>query len=326
MDGAELGTWVADFESGVFEASLRARELHGLAAEVPLTVQSAMDPIHPEDQPQVMAALERTIRCEEPFSMEYRIAGPDDGGRWILSEARSFDHNGRKRLYGIVLDITGRKRSEAALLAAHHDLERRVAERTAELEAANAALREGSMRLEWALDASQAGTSKWEFGSPTLEWDNRERALFGFAEDAPVSIADLMERVHADDRKEIYERLAQVIPPGGHEDWNFEFRINHPVLGIRWIAGIGRLWCDATSHNLRIAGINFDITERKQTEQAMREWNQTLERRVAERTLELNQSEARFRQLAEATFEGIAVTEGGDSVGRQRPIRRAPWL
>lgn len=311
VDGAELGTWVADFESGVFEASPRARELHGIAAEVPLTVQSAMDPIHPEDQPKVMAALERTIQSGEPFSLEYRIGGPDGGGRWILSEARSFDHNGRKRLYGIARDITGRKRAEAVLLEAHHVLERRVAERTAELEAANAALREESMRLEWALDASQAGTSKWEFGSPTLEWDNRERALFGFAEDAPVSIDDLMARVHPDDRPEICERMAREIPPGGHDDWNHEFRIHHPVLGIRWIAGIGRISRDDSGQSLRVAGINFDITERKQAEQAMREWNQTLECRVAARTLELNQSEARFRQLAEATFEGIAVTEGG---------------
>ncbi len=35
------------------------------------------------------------------------------------------------------------------------------------------------------------------------------------------------------------------------------------------------------------------------------------EHRVSERTMMLHQSEARFRQLAEATFEGVAVTESG---------------
>jgi PAS domain S-box-containing protein len=54
-----------------------------------------------------------------------------------------------------------------------------------------------------------------------------------------------------------------------------------------------------------------DITERKHTERALREWSVTLEQRVAARTLELHDSEARFRKLAEATFEGIFISEGG---------------
>lgn len=53
-----------------------------------------------------------------------------------------------------------------------------------------------------------------------------------------------------------------------------------------------------------------DITGTKRAEQTLRDWNQTLEVRVAERTMQLQQSDARFRQLAAATFEGIAIIEG----------------
>jgi two-component system sensor kinase FixL len=60
-----------------------------------------------------------------------------------------------------------------------------------------------------------------------------------------------------------------------------------------------------------LAGYTIDVTEQKLAEQTLQQWNQTLERRIAERTADLNQSEARFRQLAEATFEGIAITENG---------------
>ena len=60
-----------------------------------------------------------------------------------------------------------------------------------------------------------------------------------------------------------------------------------------------------------VAGYTIDITERKQAEQTLRNWNQTLARQVAERTQDLQHSEARFRQLAEITFEGIAISEGG---------------
>ena len=46
---------------------------------------------------------------------------------------------------------------------------------------------------------------------------------------------------------------------------------------------------------------------------------QELERLVAERTLEIQDSEARFRQLAEASFEGVAIVDNGILVdGNQR--------
>lgn len=60
-----------------------------------------------------------------------------------------------------------------------------------------------------------------------------------------------------------------------------------------------------------VGGFTIDITVQKQAEEALREWNQSLERRVAERTMELQLGKARFRQLAEATFEGIAIGEEG---------------
>jgi PAS domain S-box-containing protein len=69
----------------------------------------------------------------------------------------------------------------------------------------------------------------------------------------------------------------------------------------------------------------IDITERKQAQKLLTDYNSILEQQVALRTLELQQeiaerkqaeqtlleSETRFRLLAEATFEAIAITEQG---------------
>jgi PAS domain S-box-containing protein len=69
----------------------------------------------------------------------------------------------------------------------------------------------------------------------------------------------------------------------------------------------------------------LDITERKKVEKLLADYNAVLERQVTERTLELQreiaerkqaeqaliESETRFRLLAEATFEAIAITEQG---------------
>jgi PAS domain S-box-containing protein len=56
--------------------------------------------------------------------------------------------------------------------------------------------------------------------------------------------------------------------------------------------------------------VSRDITERKKAEQETLELNQTLERRVAERTAALTTSEARFRALVEHAPEAIVVFDG----------------
>jgi PAS domain S-box-containing protein len=56
--------------------------------------------------------------------------------------------------------------------------------------------------------------------------------------------------------------------------------------------------------------ISRDISERKKAERDLLELNQSLERRVAERTAALTTSEARFRALVEHAPEAIVVFEG----------------
>lgn len=106
--------------------------------------------------------------------------------------------------------------------------------------------------------------------------------------------AEIAAKIDADDRLVVSNREMSKIEEDlyGRHYSSIKFPI---VLGKR----------------ILLAGYTIDVTEQKQASQIMREWNQALEQRVAERTLELQQSKARFRQLAEATFEGIAITEGG---------------
>jgi PAS domain S-box-containing protein len=56
--------------------------------------------------------------------------------------------------------------------------------------------------------------------------------------------------------------------------------------------------------------VSRDITERKKAERELLELNQTLERRVAERTAALSTSEAQFRALVEHAPEAIVVFDG----------------
>jgi PAS domain S-box-containing protein len=75
--------------------------------------------VHPEDLPQVRAALERTARGEaELYEAEYRVRHFDGSWRWVQDRGRVCDHapDGRpRRLVGFLSEITDRVRTEDAL-------------------------------------------------------------------------------------------------------------------------------------------------------------------------------------------------------------------
>ena len=59
------------------------------------------------------------------------------------------------------------------------ELERRVAERTAELEASNARLRESEQRRSLALAAGQMGSWDWDLVTGECQWDDGQYRIFG---------------------------------------------------------------------------------------------------------------------------------------------------
>jgi PAS domain S-box-containing protein len=98
--------------------------------------RSWLEAVHPDDRQRVFeAALAKQMTAT--YDEEYRIIRPDGSMRWIRDRAFPIhDSSGSVcRIAGIADDITERKRAEEALQRAHHELERRVAERTAALQA-----------------------------------------------------------------------------------------------------------------------------------------------------------------------------------------------
>jgi PAS domain S-box-containing protein len=93
----------------------------------------------PEDLETARAGIEEALKSGE-FNGEWRIRRPGDGeARWLSARAKVFfDETGRPvRMIGINSDITERKRAEIEIRKLNDELEERVAQRTAALEAAN---------------------------------------------------------------------------------------------------------------------------------------------------------------------------------------------
>jgi|GEM_PF-5992870 len=101
-----------------------------------------LDAIHPDDREQSLKNVQETINAGEPLRLEHRIRASNGSYRWFLARAEPVrDENGRiVRWFGAATDIHEER-------MAREELERRVAERTAELARANQALRRLPTRM-----------------------------------------------------------------------------------------------------------------------------------------------------------------------------------
>ena len=113
--------------------------LFDIEAGQSLTLEKFIALLHPEDRAAVQKRCERCVSQGADFEMEYRVILKDGGERWLLDKGVTFkDASGRPQyMTGACVDISERKRAELALRGLNETLEERVAERTAELDAAH---------------------------------------------------------------------------------------------------------------------------------------------------------------------------------------------
>lgn len=120
-----------------------------------ITARAALRGVQAEDRLSLAAALTAAVRGEVPLEAEFRLANSRPE-RWIgvRAEMRRGADGQPRRMLGIALDVTNRRRRAQALAEANATLERRVDERTGALADANARLREGEARFRGIFDAT----------------------------------------------------------------------------------------------------------------------------------------------------------------------------
>jgi PAS domain S-box-containing protein len=133
-----LGSWRLDLDTMELQASDEMKTLFGRNPFEPFTYAELLQSLAPDDVARVNAAVKHTLDTGHDYAITYRVVRPDGMVRWAEIRARLVtDEKGRDSLVGVSSDITDRKNYEDNLRRLNEGLEKRVIERTAELETAH---------------------------------------------------------------------------------------------------------------------------------------------------------------------------------------------
>jgi PAS domain S-box-containing protein len=134
---------------------------------------------------------------------------------------------------------------------------------------AEQSLRESEARLSVATNAAGAGLWIMEPDSGYVWVTPKTRKLFHFTSDEELNYESFFQTVHPEDRDRVKQAMQQALQAG--EDLRSEYRIVLPDGSIRWMVARGQGHHRSTGKPDRLMGVSIDITERKQTEEALRE-------------------------------------------------------
>ena len=248
---AHVGHWEQNLDSGRITASDETYRIFGLTPPEGLPTWAAwQEHLHPEDRAAAAAAIAEALGAGPRYEAEYRIIRPDGDIRFIHSEGEvAHDEAGRlRRLFGIVQDVTERRRAEAALRAAEQRLQHVVAFSPAVL-----------LILE--LEGERIRRIGWT--------GENVREMLGFSPEEVSERDWFVNNLHPEDRERVIAETHESLFGRGRVANEFRFRRRDG--SYLWCRAELRLTRDATGRPVEAIGSWSDITERKQLEEQFRQ-------------------------------------------------------
>src|SRR5262245_16980908 len=248
MSSGTIGFWDWDVINGRLTWSPELCEIYGVEAGAAQTYEDFSSRVHPDDLAAAESERDAAIRNHNQFDVDFRIIRPSGEIRWVSARGKGYyDENGcLVRVVGNNFDITERIRAKEAM-------------------------REREERLRLALNASGAGSWMRDARTGRVDWGELFRELYGFTVEEPASFEKWLSRVHEEDRRQVLELWDQIVHRKAHDTFDSTFRIVRPNGTVSWIQSLGQVHRFADGQAMRLTGIELDVTERRRTEEALRE-------------------------------------------------------
>ncbi|EPL15628.1 PAS domain-containing protein [Pseudomonas sp. CF161] len=289
-----VGTWDWNIGDDRFIADAHFAQLHSIdplqAGQLPIS--DYLNGVHPEDRGMVARSIKHCITHGTEYAEEYRLQLADGQVRWVFARGRCYkDHHGRPtRFLGAALDLTERKQMEQALRQSQTELQLIINAMPVLIGYVD---RDERFRLN---------------NSAYLDWYGlTPQELYG------KSIREVIgDEIYATRVEQISAALAGTPCSFEADSPHRDGRPRHALMKY-----LPRYSADGAVNGFYIFVI--DETERRQTEEALRNLNETLEERVNQRTQALAtanqrlQSEMFERERAE---EALRHAQKMEAVGQ----------
>ncbi|MBN3862159.1 PAS domain-containing protein [Pseudomonas frederiksbergensis] len=265
-----VGTWDWDIGEDRFIADAHFAQLHGVAPGMAsqLPISEYLHGVHPEDRAMIARSIKHCITHGSEYAEEYRLLQADGQLRWVFARGRCYkDHHGRPiRFLGAALDLTERKHIEQALRQSQTELQLIINAMPILISYVD---REERFRL------NNAAYLEWYGLTPQELYGRTIRDVLG-------------DEAYALRAEHIAEALKG-------KTCCFSISTSHRDGSTRQalMNYLPRHGSDGAVNGFYIFVI--DETERKQTEEALRNLNETLEERVSARTQQLAEANQRLQ-------------------------------
>src|SRR5215831_11097134 len=111
---ANVGLWQFNRKTNELWTTEHCRAMFGLASDVPLTRDTFLAAIHPEDREMAISQLRDAVNAGKSAVSDVRVILPDGQVRWVRICARSHSDGGNpNQVSGIFIDITDQKAAES---------------------------------------------------------------------------------------------------------------------------------------------------------------------------------------------------------------------
>jgi len=253
QQAARIGTFEWNIRTGVNAWTPELEAIHGLLpGGFGGTQKAFQDLVHPDDLAGVIKLLDGSLKTGQPANGEWRVVWRDGSVHWIAGRWQVFmDASGEpSRMIGVNIDVTEHKQAEEAF-------------------------RQSEQRLRLAFQAGKVYADYWDVAKDEIVRSEEFTNILGSTEPSLLTRKQFLARVHPDDRGRFIAALDKLTPENPTTD--ITYRIVRADGAVIWLEKHGRAFFDPQGRMLRIIGMVADVTERKRSEERLREYEKAVE-------------------------------------------------